>query len=505
MRIAVVFVLGLVTAGAMRGAADVSLSVHEIPAPANLHALSPTLSVAPDGAVWMAWVESGTGPVARGNTQPEHAASPSVANALRAARYDAELNRFTAAHTIVSDSAVAASPADCPQLVADAAGDLYSVWTDGHGGAWLSTSPDHGVTWKRPRPWSSGGNAVEKFSLVRLADGRVLAAWLDDRRRTTGGPKALFTRIIGGPDASDRLVDDSVCDCCQTSLVAFLDDGALLAYRGRTAENVRDIDVARFKHGAWMPARVLNNDDWRITACPVNGPSLATDGSRVAASWFTAAGNEPRVLASFSPDAGARWLMPLRVDHGHPVGHVATVLLRDGAFVVVWMENDGSVWLRRISPDYAVTEPMQLAKPGEASVRSFPRAALARDYAGEHTTAVLLVAYTRAAGGIRTVRIDVPEGDLVSAERNCNCAPTLRELEGFPIRGTPTALDASNHSVQARHGEVPGVFDPGMHVFAVDPEEFASLRPDRPFLGRVEWKAGAWHLFDVRLLAPPAK
>ncbi len=469
------------------------ISVHEVATPAHAHSLGASMTTGPDGTVWLSWIEP---------------AANTSAHAARIASFDLRSSSWSAAHTIVADASVTPSSDDFPQVAVDGAGILFAVWTDGHGGARFSTSRDRGITWKKPQPWSTGKADVEKFSLTRLAGGRILAAWLDNRASKPGAEvQQLFARVINGADESDELVDASVCDCCPTSLAAFIDGGALLAYRDRLAEEVRDIATARFKQGRWQSPQAVNHDDWRIAACPVNGPRIATDGSRVAAAWFTAADNEPRVLASYSPDAGARWVMPLRVDRGHAVGHVETALLRDGAVLVIWVEADGSVWLRRISPEYTMADPIKLAGAGVAATRGIPRAALLRDYAGGRTSATLLVAYTRAreAAGVRTLAVQIPEGDLFEAERNCNCAPTLEQLTGFPIRGTFTALDGKEHSAQVRHGEVPGVFDAGTHVFAIAPAEFATLQAGRAFLGRVEWRKGAWHLFDIRLLAEPAK
>jgi hypothetical protein len=415
------------------------------------------------------------------------------------------MNSWREAGVANGKAPVAPSNADAPQLAVDGRGTLYSLWCDDDGGGWWSASANGGATWSQPQRWAKAGVDVEKFSVVRLADGRVLAAWLQAPAKSTAAAStALVSRIVGIADQPDQLIDPRVCDCCPIGLAPFLDGGTLIAYRGRSDEEVRDIHVARWRYGRWSEPRLLSNDDWRVAACPVNGPRVGTDGSRVAAAWFTGAGGEPRVLASYSPDAGTRWLMPLRVDRGHPLGHVETVFLRDGAFLVFWLEADGSLWLRRVSPEFVPTEPVPLAPAAAVSPRSFPRAVLLKDYSGGDSHARVVVGYSTRSG-IATLAIDVPEGDLVNDERNCTCAPTPEEMQGFAIRGTLLALDSQMHSAQVRHDEVPGVFDRGMHVFAVDPAEFPMLQPGRRFLGRVMWRDHAWRLFDVRLLAEPAK
>jgi hypothetical protein len=460
----------------------------EIASPAAPGSIGAALYAAPDGMAWMTWIEPGA----------------AGSNTLRFATLDAAGKKWSAAQTIASQR-VNASAMDFPQLAADAAGHAAVVWTDGHGGALASRTADRGVTWSAPAPVTTESEGVEKFSVTVLSDQRVLVAWLDARGIKAGGKMTrLYARILGesGPDV---LVDPSVCDCCQTTLASFLDGGALVAYRARTEEEVRDIRVARFRGHAWDEPRPLSNDDWHINACPVNGPRLAADGGRVAAAWFTAADNEPRVLASFSPDAGTRFLMPLRVDRGHPTGHVETLLLRDGAMLVTWLESDGSYWLRRISPDFTADEPIALAPAGAVAAKDFPRSALVRNYAGGDSPAQFITAYAGAGkrGALHTVLVTVREGEWLAAAKDCDCAPTPEQLAGFPIRGTIATVDADRGALHVAHEEIPGVLAAGTHDFRAASGGLATLVPGRRFLGRIERRENAWWLYDVRLLVQP--
>ena len=67
------------------------------------------------------------------------------------------------------------------------------------------------------------------------------------------GRQALYAKVIG--DAEDQLVDPSVCDCCQLSLTA-TDDGAVIAYRGRTADDRPDLKRQRLEAGVRAQKRV---------------------------------------------------------------------------------------------------------------------------------------------------------------------------------------------------------------------------------------------------------
>lgn len=481
-----------------------ALGLQQVDAPAGRGASSASLATAPDGAAWLTWIE----PAAAGG------------HALRFSIFDAARRTWSAPRQIAAGRDWFVNWADFPALTLGPDGRATAVWFvnnpapaqpaghdhDGPGyRAFYATSTDRGGSWSAPAPVTAESTTVEFVSLATLADGRILAAWLDGRARKTGAPMQLYARVLGAP-GPDALVDASVCDCCATSLTAFLDGSALLAYRGRTKDEVRDIRTARFDGRAWGEPRALNNDGWKIAGCPVNGPQLASDGGRVAAAWFTAADNDPRVLATFSSDAGTQFLMPLRLDEraAKPLGRVDALLLRDSAMLITWVAADGAVWLRRISPDHATSAAIKIAPRGSGSMRTVTRAALVRDYPGGDTSAEVLVAFVTDAG-LRTALVTIPEGKLRAAEKNCDCAPTAEELQGFPMRGTILEATAATHTVRAQHPDIPGVFRAGTHEFSVAPGLAERLPGGGQFLGRIERREGRWWLFDIRLLATPAR
>jgi hypothetical protein len=488
----------------------------DVASPAGPRALGASLTTAADGTIWLTWVEAAAENLAAAAAKKKsgahhHTPAPTSAsgtvpstppNPLRFSTFTPSTGTWSPARTIAARSDIPLSSADFPQLVLDGRGTATAVWTDGHGGALMSSSSDRGDTWSPPTPWSRVSPEVEKFTFARLADGRVLAAWLDGRAKKSGAPKQpqqLYARILGETSpTADTLVDPSVCDCCPTTLTAFPDGGALLAYRGRTDTEVRDIRTARFRGKTWDEPRPLNNDDWRIAACPVNGPRLASDGGRVAAAWFTAADNDPRVLASFSPDAGTRFLMPLRLDRGKPVGHVDTLILRDGALLVTWLETDGSLWLRRVTPDFALDEPIALAPAGTVPTKANPRLALVRDFAGGTSSVQFLAAFATDSA-LRTLLVTVPEGDLLNARANCDCAATPEQLVGYGFRGAVAALSPDRGTLHIVHDEIPGLLFAGTHEFHADAATLAAVQLGRRLFGRIEQRNGHWWLFDIRL------
>ncbi len=356
------------------GVAGYALEIREIPAPAGPGALGSSLTQAPDGTAYLSWLEP----------------AGDSGWALKFSRLDAARPRWNEARTIARGSDWFINWADFPVLAVQP-DRLTAIWsvnnpaTEGHGHhgetyrALHSASNDGGATWSAPQPVTRESNSVEFVALQPLRDGRLLAAWLDGRARAAGNDRqALYARVLGAP-GPDLLVDGFVCDCCQLSLVPTA-DGALLAYRGRTQEEVRDIQLVRFEGGAWSPPAPLHADGWKIAGCPVNGPQLAERGDVIGAVWFTSQGNQPQVLARVSADTGKSFGPVSRVDLGRPQGRVDGVMLADGTFAMIWLEmtgqetgSAGGIYLRTLSSDGKLSEP-HLVAPGSISRTSgFPR------------------------------------------------------------------------------------------------------------------------------------
>jgi hypothetical protein len=354
--------------------------VTAVPPPAAAGAMGASLVVAPDGGVLLSWLEpAGT-----------------IAWAAKFSRFDPVRAAWGEPRLIAQGPELFTNWADFPQLAVAPGGRLTAVWfvhnpahhaaagADHHGPGYRAIyahSTDEGKTWTPDLPVSDESLPVEFATLQPLPDGRMLVAWLDGRKHGSASARMkLYARVLDAP-GPDGLVDESVCDCCQLSF-ASVPGGALLAYRGRTDGEIRDILLARFDGQAWTKLGPLHADGWKIPGCPVNGPQLAASGTRVGAVWFTAAGNETRVLARVSADAGKTFGPVARVDLGRPQGRVDSLMLADGTLVMSWLEmtgqeagKEGGIYLRTLSPAGELSAPRLVAPSKTSRASGFPRIA----------------------------------------------------------------------------------------------------------------------------------
>ncbi len=382
--LAVAAILALIVSSA--GAAERQLpagplmDLKSVTSPTPAGSAEPHLAVSPDGVVWMSWLER----------------RPKGGHALRGARLAGA--RWTSPFTIAQGDSFFANWADFPTLLPRGGDHLVAhyLWKSGAGtyayDVRLTRSKDGGRTWSAPRvPHRDGTPTEHGFVSLMPALGGTRAVWLDGRQsvRDSAGhmlpvpegsaEMTLRTTVLAddGTLTDERELDGRVCDCCQTAAVA-IPGGALVAYRDRTADEIRDIQLTRMEGGRWSKPYPLHVDGWKIAGCPVNGPALAASGDRVAVAWFTGANDTSRVRVAFSDDRGAHFGAPVEVDEGAPLGRVHILLLEGGDALVGWLESRGKEALfqvRRVAGDGTTGSVMTVARTSTARSSGFPRLA----------------------------------------------------------------------------------------------------------------------------------
>jgi hypothetical protein len=315
--------------------------------------------------------------------------------ALRAAML--ESIRWSETRTVAEGENWFVNWADFPSVIALKDGTLAAHWLVKSGpGTYaydvnISTSKDAGRTWSTPLvPHRDNTQTEHGFvSLVPLPDGRLGAIWLDGRNMKNmketeehAPASESMTLRYAAIDANGNLTDEAqlderVCECCQTSATV-TSQGPIAVYRDRSPTEVRDIYIVRQVNGSWTNPQPVFADNWQINGCPVNGPSIAADGSSVVVAWFSSPNDTPRVKVAFSQDAGATFSQPIQVDDGTNVGRVDALLLPDGSALVCWLAgtvDGGEIKVRRVRGDGAVGPVSVLAKTDISRSSGFPRMA----------------------------------------------------------------------------------------------------------------------------------
>lgn len=270
--------------------------------------------------------------------------------------------------SVASGDDLVTNAADVPSVRALADGTLVAHWLQEDGPdpeAYrlpLSWSKDGGQTWSQPvSPHHDGTETQHGFASLFQTPGAGLGVvWLDGREtahEAANGSMGLWAAAYSrdGRQTSETAIDTRVCDCCQLS-TATTSEGVIVAYRGRSADEVRDIYVTRFVDGQWTAPAPVHHDGWKINGCPVNGPAVSARNRDVVVAWFTAQTGSGQAFAAFSRDAGRTFGQPIRVDDNSSLGHVDIELLADGSAAVTWSEvADGRTQfrVRRVEPSGA--------------------------------------------------------------------------------------------------------------------------------------------------------
>ena len=343
-------------------------AIDPLPSPTDPGSGQPNLVRGADGEVYLSWIER----------------APDESARMSFARLDGEA--WGTPRPIATGDDWFVNWADLPGLAAGSDGTLLAHWLQylGEGtyayGVRIRLSTDAGSTWSEAR-WLHEDRSPVEHGFVSAVPTQVngrdefLTTWLDARALAAGANEdastALFVRTVGADGAlgPEACVDSRVCDCCPTSLAAVGGEFAL-AYRDRSAAEVRDIAWARGEGPALVFEALVNDDGWEIDGCPVNGPRLASDDDRLAAVWFTGADEaQARVYAAFFD--GERFGDPITLDDGNPEGRVDAIFL-DGTLVAAWLENAGERWewrIRTVHPGGGTSRASRIAAvaPGRRS------------------------------------------------------------------------------------------------------------------------------------------
>jgi len=351
----------------------VAPAVTRVDPPAGASAEAPNLFLSTNGAL-LTWIE---------NTQGK--------KIVRFARFSQV--RWSNVSTVVESDELFVNWADVP-AIAEAGGRIFVVFPERSKGAQgyrseIAVSSDGGLSFQRRGPLHSDTSDTE-HGFVTFTPERVNAVrafWLDGRAMAKPPiqpdglrpPMRLYTAVVGESVTDEVLLDERTCDCCNLG-AGRSDKGAIVAYRDRNGDEVRDIAVVRAEDQGFSKPINLHEDGYRVAGCPVNGPALAADGSRVAITWYTYAKEEGRVKIAFSIDAGIHFSEPLTVGDSNgaasPLGRVAITWADHGDAITGYVEAErerARIVLRRANPDGSLFAPFTVAETRPERKSGFPK------------------------------------------------------------------------------------------------------------------------------------
>ncbi|MEX2477507.1 MAG: hypothetical protein WD357_03655 [Gracilimonas sp.] len=381
------------------GCSSEQTAIQEIESPASDNSKTPRLFTDNTGAVFMSWVEE-TSDIAE----------------LKFASFEGE--SWSSPQTISSDSTWFVNWADYPSVIAHDKAPMAAHWLNKvEGGTYayhvnMATFDDQ---WSPSfTPHMDESPTEHGFvSMTPATDSSFIALWLDGRHthdrdddQYSDLSKAMTLRsaIINtkGEVLERHLLDDAVCDCCNTAITK-TENGFLAAYRDRTNEEIRDIYVTSFTDGSWSEPKPVHADNWSIGACPVNGPAIDAYNNTAAVAWFTGAEGVPHVQLAISKDHGETFDTPISLDRENPLGRVDLNMTKDKVWVS-WLadsENGAQIKIQSYTHDGDPLSSNSIDGLSKNRNGGFPHISLLDDR--------LLIAYTDVSANQPKVRTMILE------------------------------------------------------------------------------------------------
>ncbi|MBU3620939.1 sialidase family protein [Polynucleobacter sp. CS-Odin-A6] len=245
-----------------------------------------------------------------------------------------------------------------PQILVNQQGNVflaYSFFKDANWNAQINTarSVDGGKTFTAPESLVRDGSSQRFPSALIRPDGSVFISWIDKRlvaMAKQGGEKRLggsiayaFSGDGGKTFQTERIANDSSCECCRIGVSLDPKGQPVVAYRAIFPGGIRDHATQVIANAGAESVRRVADDDWKTDACPHQGPSIAISGTgKFHVAWYTQGSKRSGVFYANSSNQGLSYSKPVRI--GSEGANVSRpYLLASGSQVwLVWKEFDGS-------------------------------------------------------------------------------------------------------------------------------------------------------------------
>lgn len=270
----------------------------------------------------------------------------------------------------------------------------------------INVKPKGATVWKTDMPLHTDGTPTEHgFVSIVPYNNNFFVNWLDGRNteENEAGERGAMTLRAGVVSVTGELLqeyelDARTCDCCQTTS-AITDNGAVVIYRDRSDNEIRDISIVRQVEGDWTAPKVIHEDDWQIKGCPVNGPKVDALGNNLVVTWFTGASKKQKVQIAFSSDGGAEFTKPVIVAEGVIMGRVDVLWMDEDQAVVSWMEANDKTALfiaMNVHKDGTTSKKQLITEMADSRKSGFPQMEMVEE--------TLYFAWTEQVGSVTQVR-----------------------------------------------------------------------------------------------------
>ena len=291
---------------------------------------------AADGALWVAWSANGRVAVQRSADLGRSFSAPLFVN-----RQPEKLDAGADSH---------------PQLVVDAKGGIVAAYTlavgaDYAGKVFVARSNASRTDFDPPQPLTDN-TASQRFVAFALdPSGEVFAAWIDKRnlvaaamaKQKYDGAALAFAWSNGSKEFEvTRIAQDNTCECCRIGVAFAGDHKPAVMWRNMFAGGVRDHAVMTFEGNKPGPVYRVAVDDWKLDACPHQGPSLAIAANGTYhATWFTEGRNRQGLFYARSTDGGRMFSAPMAVGDKENLASRPFVFALADTVWLAWKEFDG--------------------------------------------------------------------------------------------------------------------------------------------------------------------
>ena len=215
----------------------------------------------------------------------------------------------------------------------------------------VMNSKDGGGNWDKPLKLHNDSTKTEHgFVSTINYNNNFLSTYLDGRQNELAKhDKSLSPQMtlrstsynIDGEILLDKLIDNKVCDCCQTDLGITQNNIPITVYRDRSQNETRDIYYSFFKDAKWSTPLSINDDNWIISGCPVNGPAISTFRNSSSVVWYTEEEGESVLKIAFSENITNGFNDPIIINANDPIGRVDIEMINETSSLISYMDYIG--------------------------------------------------------------------------------------------------------------------------------------------------------------------